>query len=570
MKAEEPRREERSFARAQALGKGLKDFSRALAFGEVKEKEGPVEMGQEEMGEATEPMKAYEGGMELASRFETMSPASPLVGSSNFGPYDGQELQDSEAAAPGKNSFDTTGTLPQRSTDFIEGTGTLEKTGPETLSVPEKRDAFVNLHGLGLGKCGGFLLQHLLEVLPLRSQCMGRRDKYSLYPLPTSRELLSLQFPELDGDEMSWMICVVVGLNSLWGGLLFCEDEPNKVQSECLGLVCKHVKRFCCLDATVEAIDWSQFFSVKSVDYKGDEVRVARRFTWSNIVAALPAEIGRVPLAEVCNKGCLDYVLNFDSFLRPMSEWKLGKAPRVMVEDQHWAEVCQGLVQSGICRFVEESEVFHVEGRPLLNGMFGVTKDDWTPEGVEIYRLIMNLIPLNGLCLPLAGDVGTLPAWSSMSPFFLQPNENLLISSEDVKCFFYTMSVPDCWVKYLAFNKPVPPEALPPHLQGRQVYVASQVLPMGFLNSVSLAQHVHRNLVKMSEADSAGDNAPDNELRKDLPFPVSNPNWRVYLDNYDLLERVRSILRWWGWSIPWQQVLWHCDRPMKCGRFLAT
>lgn len=30
------------------------------------------------------------------------------------------------------------------------------------------------------------------------------------------------------------------------------------------------------------------------------------------------------------------------------------------------------------------------------------------------------------------------------------------------------------------------------------------------------------------------------ELRKDRPFTVANPSWRVYLDNYDLLERVSA------------------------------
>lgn len=61
-------------------------------------------------------------------------------------------------------------------------------------------------------------------------------------------------------------------------------------------------------------------------------------------------------------------------------------------------------------------------------------------DGHEIFRLIMNLIPLNHICRPFTGDVDTLPSWGSMSPFFLQPHENLLVSSEDVKCFFYTMS----------------------------------------------------------------------------------------------------------------------------------
>ena len=144
----------------------------------------------------------------------------------------------------------------------------------------------------------------------------------------------------------------------------------------------------------------------------------------------------------------------------------------------------------------------------------------------------------------MAGDVDTLPSWGSMSPFFLQPSELLLVSSEDVKCFFYTMRVPEVWWKFLAFNKVVPDEALPCHLQGRQVYLASRVLPMGFLNSVSLAQHVHRNLVSWgrdAETEGVGGaNAPENELRKDRSFTVGNPAWRVYLDNYDFLEKVEA------------------------------
>jgi hypothetical protein len=277
----------------------------------------------------------------------------------------------------------------------------------------------------------------------------------------------------------------------------------------------------------------------------GEEVKVARWFTWGNINPALPKEIGTVPLEEVCELGSRFYVEHFENFLKPEREWVKSRAPRVMVEDHAWGRVCSGLVQSGVCCFLEEQEVFRVGDAPLLNGLFGVTKDERTSDNVEIFRLIMNLIPLNNICMPMTGDVDTLPSWGSMSPFFLQRHENLLVSSEDVKCFFYTMKVPDSWVKFLAFNKPVPEEVLPEELKGRQVYLASRVLPMGFLNSVSLAQHVHRNLVKWSgkrehvEA-SPPVNAPEQELRKDRPFTMANPSWRVYLDNYDLLERVEA------------------------------
>ena len=158
----------------------------------------------------------------------------------------------------------------------------------------------------------------------------------------------------------------------------------------------------------------------------------------------------------------------------------------------------------------------------------------------------MNLIPLNAICMPLSGDVATLPAWSSMSPFFLQPTQNLLVSSEDVKCFFYVMSVPQSWSKFLGFNKPVPRGALPENLRDESgvYYLVSRVLPMGFLNSVSLAQHVHRNLAQYSKAHLGSDEqaqaAPERELRKDRAFPATDTLWRIYLDNYDLLEKVEA------------------------------
>ena len=490
-------------------------------------------------GGAAQKTTAYERGLAMASQQQGFELAPHVIDAED------SILQDhckstAGALASDKNSFSDGSHQGARSTDFGVSPKPLMMTGDSTMVDAEKSDALSNLDGMIMGRCGDFLLQRLLEVLPFRSQCTGRGGKMSLYPLPTSREMLVATFPNLASFEVSWMICCLVCLNSLWGGDLFFDGKMNEVQRDCIEHLVVVIKRFCAFDAPLARVDWKQFLSVKTIDYKGDEVRVARRFTWSNISPALPKEIGRVPLSEVCVLGCCHYVLNFDDYLRPSSEWSLGRAPKVMVDDCEWGQVCEGLVKSGICVFLEECEVHHVGGIPLLNGMFGVTKDEWAQSGTEIYRLIMNLIPLNRLCLPLAGDVGTLPAWSTMSPFFLQPSEHLLVSSEDVKCFFYTISVPSCWWKYLAFNKLVPDSILPLHLRGKRVYVASQVLPMGFLNSVSLAQHVHRNLVKFSREGHPGTNIPEGELRKDHPFTVANPNWRVYLDNYDLLERVEA------------------------------
>ena len=398
--------------------------------------------------------------------------------------------------------------------------------------------------GLSLAECGMHLFEELLGVLPLRSQYMGNGDPTSVFPLPTSRSLLVSFFGEVSDCEFSWLSCVLFSLNSFWGGEIESMGPLNEGQQSCLRELFKDVKRFVKIGVCIPELDWGDLFSVRSVDYKGDEVKVAKWFRWGNISPALPGEVGCVPLDAVCDRGCRDYVLNFDMYLKAKPEWTISKAPRVMVHDEDWPQVCQGLVGCGVCDFILEDDVFNTGKGPLLNGLFGVCKDETTPQGVDIYRLIMNLIPLNGLCKPLSGDIDSLPSWSSMSPFFLQPSERLLVSSEDVKCFFYTMRVPQCWQKYLAFNKVVPDAVLPGHLKGHRVFLTSRVLPMGFLNSVSLAQHVHRNLVKWSSSNDIDGadrvNAPESELRKDHSFSCHNPSWRVYLDNFDLLEKVKG------------------------------
>ena len=339
------------------------------------------------------------------------------------------------------------------------------------------------------------------------------------------------------------MQAICLSLNSVWGCGL-CETGPvNDVVMRCLQMLSLDALRFQNMEVLLENFCWEEFFKTRTVDYKGDEVKTARSFCWDNIRHALPDEIGRVPLEEVCTLGARHYVMNFDSFIKPPDQWTLSRPPRVMVGDADWPTVCSGLVDRGICTFLEREEVFSTGEGLLLNGLFGVTKDEWV-ESTEVYRLIMNLIPLNGIAHSLRGDVDTLPMWSLMTPFHIQPNDQLLISSEDVRCFFYTMSVPRSWWKYLCFNKVVPDECLPVELQGHEVYLSAKVLPMGFLNSVSLAQHVHRNLSLWSaggdpEQDEV--NPPEGEIRKDRPISVKRTNWRIYLDNFDLLERVNAL-----------------------------
>ena len=492
-------------------------------------------------GEAKQLEAGYEGGWEMAPcRGDTPGLSATAVGASLAAEW--HRVQSVHEAAPKRAAVNLEGVQDAAESSCVaEAVSALEAMVATFEPEPRKNDACESLAGRRLSECGTVLLKQLLEVLPLRSKTTGEGVCSGVFPLPTSRSAFLGIEPVLGEEVLTWTECVVLSLNSLWGVDLTNERMANKVQQTCLKGIFQEVRRFCALEHPVEELQWKDFFSIRSIDYKGEEVKVARKFCWKNICPALPKEIGRVPLADLCTHGSKHYVMNFDHYLRPRTEWKLPKPPRVMVEEKNWGEVCEGLVATGVCTFIEEAEIFHTERGPLLNGLFGVSKEEWTDQGTEVFRLIMNLVPLNSLCRAMSGDVDTLPSWGTMSPYFLQPTQCLLVSSEDVKCFFYTLSVPPCWVKYLAFNKLVPHHVLPQHLQGKRVYLASQVLPMGFLNSVSLAQHVHRNLVlARSQGTEAPANAPERELRKDRSFVAGDTAWRIYLDNYDLLEKVEA------------------------------
>ena len=407
------------------------------------------------------------------------------------------------------------------------------------LSLPSESREKEPPFGVRLEHLGEFVKSRFLGVL-LHSQLTGRGSPNTVFPLPTSRDHVSRFFCSARDHEIEWVLAICIGLNSFWGGPLFNEKELSKVHCRLLEGFMNDVHRLSDLKETVDSFDWKTFFSSRSIDYKGEEVKTAKSFSWSNIGPALPKEIGVVPLRDLCEQGCKYYVDNFPQFLRPVEEWPLVKKGRVMVSQEDWPEVARNLVSAGVCKVIPESEVFKVRGEPLLNGLFGVEKGEESG-GIPTYRLIMNLVPLNGLCQGLSADISGLPHWLGMHPFSLEPSEGLLVSSEDVRCFFYTLALPECWLPFLAFNRELPADMKPSGCQ-EPCYLSSRVLPMGFINSVGVAQHVHRVLVLRSKLPGSMD-LTSREIRKDLPLPEAKRPWRVYLDNYDLLEKFpREIL----------------------------
>ena len=84
----------------------------------------------------------------------------------------------------------------------------------------------------------------------------------------------------------------------------------------------------------------------------------------------------------------------------------------------------------------------------------------------------------------------------------------------------------------------VPEELLPPGFEGQKGYLVARVLPVGFINSVAIAQHIHRNVVRNSLGGLRPPLGGEAEIRRDRMTTSSSSLYRVYLDNFDQLRRV--------------------------------
>ena len=359
----------------------------------------------------------------------------------------------------------------------------------------------------------------------------------ALFPLPT------VLHPELLGkvsseDERVTVENICRALNSMAGTEVdAAEFAPSRVQCRSVEHLLHQARIACAWSEKVEEIEWEDFFRVKNVDYKGDEVLVAKTTCWENVSHSFPSEIGRVNLSDVVSQGLVDYVKSFDDFLLPEEDRFFVKPPKVMVPPESWEDMARNLIEKGVCGVIGGRDIFRVQGKKLLNGLFGVSKQEYVGS-TEVHRLIMNLIPLNKIVRGVDGDISTLPAWASMTPLFLDDDQQLLVSSEDVRCFFYIFRTPPEWRRFMALNRPLPKSLWPRHGDDSEYFLCADVLPMGFKNSVSIAQNIHRNIASWAGSRGGVLGDPSMELRKDRSFPQGSTLYRLYLDNFDLLEKV--------------------------------
>ena len=392
--------------------------------------------------------------------------------------------------------------------------------------------------------CGNPTVGKLQEVICTILKATEDDDPMRCRPQSTSGSRTIFPLPVSDGaDDFNNSPAVLQSvarcLNSLNGVPSKEAGKPTAGSVRAMKRLSEALKQSPILDEYLPVESFDNFFKRKKLDYMGEEIRVAKKLCWKSLEPALPKEVGQLHLRDFCSGGVLDYVDRFEDFLVDPKDLVVGKTPRVMVEPSEWKTVVQGLLSKGLCKIIAKKEVFHVNDQPLLNGMFAVGKQEYLETcGTEICRLIMNLKPTNLNCRAITADTGTLPSINHLSTLVLEPDSVLLSSSEDIKCFFYLFRVPEAWMRFFAFGLAVPEELVPLELRSEEAYLTATVLPMGWLKSVGLAQHIHRNVVRQALGNMATPIGGESELRRDRTFSSSHHLFRIYLDNFDELRKV--------------------------------
>eukprot|EP00435_Cladocopium_sp_Y103_P048714 s66_g14.t1 len=190
---------------------------------------------------------------------------------------------------------------------------------PCRTEMPENRA--LEFAGKTFAELGGSLNGTLQQLIWTRHGKILTKAADNIYPLPLGA------YPGIHPSRIDWVSALLQGLNSLYG----CQDlgtwPPTEVQKTLVLNLARFVDRMWLWDEKIPRNDFGAFFEVKGVDYRGEEIQLAKPFNWESIAGALPKEVGSLELAEFCEGGCKHYVEHFESYLLPPSEQLLGRPP---------------------------------------------------------------------------------------------------------------------------------------------------------------------------------------------------------------------------------------------------
>ncbi|CAK0819392.1 unnamed protein product, partial [Prorocentrum cordatum] len=191
----------------------------------------------------------------------------------------------------------------------------------------------------------------------------------------------------------------------------------------------------------VPELDWEQELVSTATAYDGEEIYPAEPLEFARLEAAPPPREARcaVAAAGVTEGWLRKALLDPRIVLKDPSEiGELPPTPKAWASDEEWEVIAGELLQRGILKPIEYTDIAEVNGRKVFGGLFGVRKSGHQRGSGEV----------------------------------------LLWSSEDLKCCFYAHGLGGAWLPHMAISKPVRRATAGPAGSG-VVYVSSAVVPMG-------------------------------------------------------------------------------------------
>ena len=359
----------------------------------------------------------------------------------------------------------------------------------------------------------------------------------------------------VEGTHQLWRVVHVLMLNGMNGNWEYHTSPMSRLtelQKEAMNNINRWVHRFCLEPLKIHELPiFSDLVKSKSIDYSGEEVAHALPLRLEELLPALPLPgiAGSLSAVKAASGTIGAWVADPTLTLKPKSCWP-DKNPRARINAtrDEWYRICGELFKRGIIEAIELEDVFHGPEGPVLNGAFAVEKKGRPGEGqVRVTRLIMNFVPTNSFQKLMIGDLNTLAGSTSWCQLLLNPNQVLLWSGDDQKGAFYAWELPKAWRPYMAFAWPVPGHLVGSNDKAME-YVASRVIPMGWIQAVSLFQHLHRQL-GMSKPPLGAGHREELEWRRDRSAPQTSDGKvtefvQFYLDDFDCPEVLPSE----GWE----------------------
>ena len=274
-------------------------------------------------------------------------------------------------------------------------------------------------------------------------------------------------------------------------------------------------------------------------DYAGEMVAIMEDLEADKVIACWPkiGEAGIQPAERFVSEEVKEWLQKPRSTLLPRCYWP-AKPPksRVRASDEEWEKLVSAAAARNMMREVQEEDILRDhESNLVLNGAGAVPKYKCVDgREVRLQRFISVLVPSNTYQDHMAGDDKHLPYLGQLAMVEVEPEQEVLVDSEDLTSCFNLFTLPEEWGGLMTFAKQVPSSVFGGS-PDQKSWVAMNVVRMGWINSVSLMQTVVRQLVFVESKIPCS-----SEISKMKSFPEEPSASLVYLDSYDEIRKIES------------------------------